>query len=434
MLRITLLIGGLFTLYIAESQTIWTETFGAGSAARGTSAVGYPSSSGGNWSQTILSAEGGNANQWYVSGEECGNAAGTCGSACSNGDASLHISAIGGLCGTPDCGAAYDESGVANATNKRIESPNINTTGYSTLTLNFNYIAGQGDDQFNIQYSCNGGGTWTVLATPAATQCCSCLNATLCGFFGICCAPQVLQACTGGEQGSWTTYSIPLPVCAENIANLKIGFRWANDGDGIGIDPSVAIDDISITSAMPLPVTLINVQAAQDLTDNLITWQTLSEVNNSHFEVLYSTDGANFKSIGRVQGNGTSTELHSYQWRHVNLAFGEHYYRLKQVDFDGEFAYSQTLLVRKELNEIESLRLFPNPTSGQLTVHFYNDNTSEITLSVLDLMGRIIRTEIHKAEKGLLQIETEVSNLENGRYLLQITSGTRKVTASFMKN
>lgn len=434
MLRTSLFLGCLFTLFSVESQTIWTETFGAGSAARGTTAVGYPSSSGGSWSQTVLGAEGGSANQWYVSGEECGNAAGSCGSACSNGDASLHISAIGGLCGTPDCGAAYDESGPANATNKRIESPIINTTGYGTLTLNFNYIAAQGDDNFNVQYSCNGGVSWTVLSTPAATQCCSCLEPTFCAFFGICCAPQVPEPCSGGGQGRWTAYSIALPVCAENIANLKIGFHWTNDGDGIGIDPSVAIDDIAVSSAMPLPVTLVNFQAAQNGKDNLVTWQTSSEVNNSHFDIMHSEDGVNFQLVGRAQGNGTSTAQNSYQWNHLNVAFGEHFYRLKQVDFDGNHVYSQTILVRKELSEIEPLFLFPNPTLGQLKIHYFNDFDAEVVVSVIDITGRTIQKENRPIERGLQQLEMDVSSLENGPYFLSISSGNRLVTAPFVKN
>ncbi|MDB3907849.1 hypothetical protein N9355_10295, partial [Crocinitomicaceae bacterium] len=103
-MRSILLMMALLSASPSFSQVIWTEDFSAGSAARGTSAVGYPASAGGAWSQTITGAEGGSANQWYVSGEECGNAPGNCGSACSNADASLHVSAIGGLCGIPDCG------------------------------------------------------------------------------------------------------------------------------------------------------------------------------------------------------------------------------------------------------------------------------------------------------------------------------------------
>ncbi len=314
----------------AFSQVIWTEDFSAGSAARGTSAVGYPASSGGTWSQTITGAEGGSANQWYVSGEECGNAVGTCGAACSNADASLHVSAIGGLCGTPDCGAAYDETSAANATNKRIESPNISTVGYGSLTLDFGYIAAQGDDSFQVTYSCDGGASWNTLATPAASQCCSCLDAFLCGFLGICCAPQTQQSCAAGGQGFWTSFSMALPVCTENIANLRIGFLWANDGNGIGTDPSVAIDDVSITSSMPLPVELVNVQVTETRKGNQISWTTLSEKDNSHFEIQHHDEtSTKFITIGKEQGHGTTTVSNDYSWVHPNAKPGDNYYRLK---------------------------------------------------------------------------------------------------------
>lgn len=383
----------LFIVSFAKAQIFWTEDFSAGSAARGTSAVGYPGSSGGNWSQSILGAEGGSANNWYVSGEECGNAAGTCGSVCSNGDASLHISAVGGLCGTPDCGAAYDETSGANATNKRIESPNINTIGYGMLTLNFNYIAAQGDDGFTVEYSCDGGTSWNTLTTPTATQCCSCLDAFLCSFAGVCCAPQTQQSCAGGGQGYWTTFSMPLPVCTENISNLKIGFHWINDGNGIGTDPSVAIDDISIGSGIILPIELANFHAIAGLNENTLQWESASETNNSHFVIEHSFDGVSFSSIGRVNGQGTTTESHNYQFEHKNPMLGDNLYRLKQVDFDGNFAYSQTLLLRNELKEYQDWVIYPNPSTGKVYVNL-SIKPENATLEVRDLSGRQVFSKL----------------------------------------
>ena len=416
MRSIALLISSLFIVQYASSQIFWTEDFSAGSAARGTSAVGYPGSSGGNWSQSILGAEGGSANNWYVSGEECGNAAGTCGSACTNGDASLHVSAIGGLCGTPDCGAAYDETSGANATNKRIESPDINTTGYGMLTLNFGYIAAQGDDGFTVEYSCDGGTSWNTLTTPAATQCCSCLDAFLCSFIGLCCAPQVQQSCAGGGQGYWTTFSMALPVCTENISNLKIGFHWINDGNGIGTDPSVAIDDISISAGIVLPVELANFRAAAGLNANVLQWESITETNNSHFVVEHSLDGISFTPIGRVDGNGTTTSPQNYLFKHQNPLLGDNLYRLKQVDFDGHFEYSQTLLVRNELNEYQDWVMYPNPSTGKVHINL-SMKPENAVLEVRELSGR----KVHSALVSDSKFEFDL-NESPGFYLVSIVS------------
>ena len=402
--------------------------FSAGSAARGTSAVGYPASAGGAWSQTITGAEGGSANQWYVSGEECGNAPGNCGSACSNADASLHVSAIGGLCGIPDCGAAYDETGPANATNKRIESPSINTVGYASLTLDFSYIAAQGDDGFTAVYSCDGGTNWLTLGTPTGDLCC-CLLPGFCG------APDPVScSILFSGQGYWSTQSYALPVCAENIANLRIGFLWANNGNGVGTDPSVAIDDISITASATLPVELVNVSAKETRLGNEITWTTMSELNNSHFIVEHRLADGSFVSLGRIEGNGTTTSETHYTFTHVAFSVGDNYYRLKQVDFDGKFEYSQTLLVRNVLNEDKRLLLYPNPASSGITAQYFSVKDSEAHFVITDLSGRVILEMEQALMKGEDNYSIDVSTFEKGQYLFIVLEDGKRTVQSFVKN
>ena len=181
-----------------------------------------------------VGAQGSAANRWYISDEEDGNAPGQCGTA-GNNDQSLHV----GSTTVGDLGAAYDASapnaflcgllppnGCPVNTNKRSSSLNINTIGYTGMTLNFNYIEnGEGaDDDAVVEYSTNGGTSWTQLSNTAKTPLC------------------------GGGQGQWTAFSAPLPASCENIANLRIAFRWQNDADGVGTDPSFAVDDITIVA------------------------------------------------------------------------------------------------------------------------------------------------------------------------------------------
>lgn len=216
--------------WIVNAQTIWTETFSNGCAS-GCLATSY-----GGWTQTATGANGGASNIWYVSGAECGNAPGLCGSSCGGTDPSLHISAnpIGEcsciFCPT-DCGAAYDASSIGACfgicgssnvtTNKRIESPVINCTGYSNIILSFNFIHNGNDgsnDECSVWYY--DGSAWNNLGVLPRTV-------------GIC-----------SPQGYWTNYTIQLPASANNNPNVRIGFNWKNNANGAGTDPSVAIDDI----------------------------------------------------------------------------------------------------------------------------------------------------------------------------------------------
>lgn len=427
-MRLILLSLGLtFCATQLTAQVIWTEQFSAGSAARGTSAVGYPSNSGGTWSQStnILGlGEGASANQWYVSGEECGNAAGVCGSACPNGDASLHISAIGGLCGTPDCGAAYNETGAANRTDKRIESPNINTLGYGGLTLSFNYIAAQGDDGVSVVYSCNGGATWLPLAPLSATLCCDCNNAFLCGSFGICCGG--ITACTGTGQGNWTTQNYALPVCAENISNLKIGFHWVNDGNGAGTDPSIAIDDITITSSTPLAVELESFNAEQVQSDIQLTWVTASESENDFFALQRRNAQGNFEQIAAIQGAGNSTNRLTYNYKDRNVRESENYYRLMMIDFNGMATFSDVIYV-PFVDQFDIISVFPNPSDGSFVITIRNELESEANFKVVSLAGQSNFTQKALLQHGVNNVPLNLASIQPGHYMLEIEiSGRRK--------
>lgn len=179
------------------------------------------------WNLNVpLAAEGADPNFFQVDDDEGGVAPGGCGIA-GNGDATLHITSVF----FPGGGAAYDAGGLCGflfcpETHRRAESPVINTVGQTGLTLNFDFIA-QGNipsDQATVWYF--NGATWNQLGAPL--------------FSGTgACAPQ----------GIWTAYSAPLPASCENIANLRIAIRWDNNDDGVGTDPSVAINNIEIVTS-----------------------------------------------------------------------------------------------------------------------------------------------------------------------------------------
>ncbi len=225
LLRFSFLLTVIFFSSSSFAQTIfYTETFDA-TACPATSGCDPSLSS---WTVTSLGGEGANPNKFYVSCTENGNAAGACGSACGT-DQSLHVgnistsSAAALFCPTGDCGAAYDDTGAGEITNTRAESPTINCTGQSNITIRFNYIEGGelSDDDAQLFYF--DGVTWTSINALAKT-------ATTCG----------------ASQGLWTAFSMTLPASANNNPSVKIGFVWKNDGDGNATDPSFAVDDITL--------------------------------------------------------------------------------------------------------------------------------------------------------------------------------------------
>lgn len=214
----------------------WSENFGTG-CSQGQLASSY-SGVNGAWSITSTGTNSAQSNKWYVSATEAGMGAGVCGNGClSNAsltNRTLHIGANDGITST-DPGAAYNAGGFCGflfcvTTNWRAESPTINCTGQSGITLSFNYMEyGSGTtDNATLWYF--DGSTWSLLVDLPKTLCCG----------GV--------TCTGSIQGLWTAYSISLPASANNNPNVKIGFNWTNNDDGVGTDPSFAVDDVQLST------------------------------------------------------------------------------------------------------------------------------------------------------------------------------------------
>lgn len=234
MKKIYLIIAISATTLFANAQVFWTEDFGTG-CNQGTLASAFTGSNGA-WAIASTGTNDPYANTFYIGAQEAGNAIGTCGTGCvGTVDATLHVSnvAISLVSLAADNGAAYFNGGactlasICAITNRRAESPVINCTGKNTITIAFAYME-NGDaanDDASLWYSANGGGTWTLLNNMAKTP---------------------LGTCT--PQGKWTAYTFALPVSANNNATVKIGFNWTNNDDGVGTDPSFAVDDITLTA------------------------------------------------------------------------------------------------------------------------------------------------------------------------------------------
>jgi gliding motility-associated-like protein len=221
----------------SQTQTVWTEDFNNGCTS-GCYANTYNGSNG-LWTVTSTGTNGQYFNEWFVSGAECGMLPGQCGTDCGITNSSLHISVNLTIPGFDlvDIGAAYLSGaafvGSSSETDRRAESPDINTFGFENLQLSFSYIEnGQGSID-NAEVWIFDGTTWSLLADMGKTNCCDGSGNSV--------------PCSGVEQGLWAQFTINLPASTFNNPNFRLGFRWINNNDDIGTDPSVAIDNIIIT-------------------------------------------------------------------------------------------------------------------------------------------------------------------------------------------
>ena len=162
---------------------------------------------------------------------------------------------------------------------------------------------------------------------------------------------------------------------------------------------------------LPVVFSSFSVQALGG--ENLLKWQTESEFNNVYFSVEHSLDGASFEEIGRVEGAGTSYGPQSYDFLHKEPAPGPNYYRLRQVDLDGSYSYSEVRMVVQQAGR--SVRLFPNPANEQLTVLWQQDGDEQVPAMIFDLIGRQVKALLLSPGE-----EISLEQLPAGAYLLRL--------------
>ena len=145
-------------------------------------------------------------------------------------------------------------------------------------------------------------------------------------------------------------------------------------------------------SSGALPVELAYFRARATGKDRVeLNWQTSSEEDNDYFDIERSTDGVVFKAIDRVPGTGNSQATQSYQSFDQQPQPGRNYYRLKQVDFSGDFTYSDIELVDFK-GQIGDIHIFPNPASYEVNLQF-GDAWANAEVRLYDPVGQLVRSD-----------------------------------------
>ena len=164
----------------------------------------------------------------------------------------------------------------------------------------------------------------------------------------------------------------------------------------------------------PLPVEVVNFNGYQQDNTIILTWTTMSETNNDYFEILRSTDGINFATIGFIDGNGNSNNSINYQFTDNAPEQGVLYYQLKQVDIDGVSSYADKLICIQYTNENLNVSINPNPTNGLFTL----TSNGLGQMLIMTQGGNIVR----KIEITDYIQHLDISDLSNGVYIAKFIS------------
>jgi len=238
----------------------------------------------------------------------------------------------------------------------------------------------------------------------------------------------------------------PAISTTEPSPNLKHGASANNDPANIGgvyirqggssLASNLSLDGIRIGTAWTevVPVELTSFTSAVDGNNVILNWSTASELNNQGFEIQSSAQGNEFATVGFVNGNGTTTEAKNYRFVDKNLAAGNYTYRLKQVDFDGTFTYSDELDVDvTALVQFELAQNYPNPFNPSTTIKFSIPLSSNVSLKIFNTLGQEVSTLINQnMESGTHTINFDASQLNSGIYFCRLDAGSysevRKMT------
>lgn len=216
----------------------------------------------------------------------------------------------------------------------------------------------------------------------------------------------------------------------KGMADVLLAFRY--DDSGFWSDGMV-VDDIFISVGGVLPVEFISFTGKADGRSNKLDWATASEMNNSHFEIERSADGMEFERIGIEYGIGNSTELVEYYFMDEN-PLSKAYYRLKQVDFDGQYDYSEIIVITRPIDNPLEGTVKPNPTRGLSMLEFSVVNDGEVDITIINIGGRTMSAQRYAAALGLNQVELDLTSYANGVYFISIHSNGERTLTRLIKS
>ena len=223
----------------------------------------------------------------------------------------------------------------------------------------------------------------------------------------------------------WSQQASGTTVDLRSVFFINENLGWAV-GDG---------GKILVTANGGTPVELLSFSCSVVDNDVMLSWTTATETNNSGFEILRGVYPANsgtqnndiWSTIGFVPGFGTTTEPKSYSFIDEDVSTGTYNYRLKQIDFDGSFEYSNEIEVVVDFTPKEFVlyQNYPNPFNPSTVISYQLPVNGDVTLKVYDVLGNEIATLVNEEKQpGVYEVEFDASSFASGMYLYKLQSGT----------
>ncbi|WP_304064520.1 T9SS type A sorting domain-containing protein [Pedobacter glucosidilyticus] len=197
------------------------------------------------------------------------------------------------------------------------------------------------------------------------------------------------------------------------------------------------VDNFAYNNTLPslvvLPVSLTSFTAKKSNNQIQLAWSTASESQNSHFEIERSVNGTDFVKIGERKGAGNSSSVLNYSFLDNNPANGTNYYRLKQVDFNGKFEYSNIEAASLASTEELALKYLTDKDNSQVKFEINTQKSANGSLVIYDLSGRRVAKQDLLLKQGSNLVSLSMLNLNSGIYFAACQVDGKVVSQKFVR-
>lgn len=232
----------------------------------------------------------------------------------------------------------------------------------------------------------------------------------------------------GGEGGSaLTTESVGLAGTAPGGGGSGGYSSGLSKVGGVG-----ANGQLKLTYSTTLPVSLTSFTAQKQASVVQLKWNTLSEQNNSHFDIQKSTDGVQFYNIGSVKGANNSTKSLDYYFIDKSPVAGTNYYRLSQADFDGKTTFSKITAVNMSFSHT-TMQVYCSSNSGKVNIYISTAQASVGQLSVYNINGQKVFEQAVSLAKGINDLPISLSNTDLGVLIAAYNNGSSIIKKKFIR-
>jgi hypothetical protein len=213
-----------------------------------------------------------------------------------------------------------------------------------------------------------------------------------------------------------------------DISNISLnaGLSWdaLNTGFFDNTDVTV-VATLEGSSNAPLPVELSSFTGNYSNSEVMLNWKTVTEVNNYGFNIERRIEAGEWIDVGFVSGSGTSNSPKEYSYTDKNIFVGrsKFQYRLKQIDNDGSFEYSDAVEVEVVPTRFELSQNYPNPFNPITTIRFSLPQETNLKINLYNMLGEKIQTATEGIyQAGYYNISFNASSLPSGTYIYRIES------------